>query len=91
MGIITVSDEFTSVIPRERIFKSLIFDADNLVPKLLPQIIKSIDIAEGDGGAGTIKQMNFAEEGVSKITKKARSISLKKTKAWFRNHAFPLV
>ena len=44
-----------------RIFKALILDGDNLVPKLLPQIIKSIEIVEGDGGAGTIKQMNFAE------------------------------
>ena len=58
MGIITASDEYTSVIPRERMFKSLILDADNLVPKLLSQIIKSIDIAEGDGGEGTIYQPN---------------------------------
>ncbi|KAL3508135.1 hypothetical protein ACH5RR_033517 [Cinchona calisaya] len=61
MGIITVTDEYTSPIPHTRIFKSLILDADNLIPKLLPQIIKGIEIVEGDGGAGTIKQMNFAE------------------------------
>lgn len=61
MGVITVTDEYTSPIPPSRIFKSLILDADNLVPKLLPQIIKNIEIVQGEGGPGTIKQMNFAE------------------------------
>ncbi|KAK2986055.1 hypothetical protein RJ640_011496 [Escallonia rubra] len=59
MGIITFTDEHTSPIPVSRIFKASIIDSHNLIPKLLPQAIKSIDIVQGNGGAGSIKQINF--------------------------------
>ncbi|KAL0414451.1 UNVERIFIED_CONTAM: Major allergen Pru ar 1 [Sesamum radiatum] len=35
----------------------------------MPQAIKSIDIVQGDGGAGTIKQINFAEGSPFKYVK----------------------
>ncbi|KAJ9696580.1 hypothetical protein PVL29_008681 [Vitis rotundifolia] len=41
-------------------FKALIVDSHNLVPKLMPSI-KSIEFVEGDGGVGSIKQTNFPE------------------------------
>merc|ERR1712071_189530 len=44
-----------------RFFKALVLDSHNLIPKLLPQTIKSIKIIQGDGGAGTITQTNFTE------------------------------
>ncbi|XP_031396037.1 major allergen Pru ar 1-like [Punica granatum] len=60
MGVFTFSDEFTSPIPPARLFKALIVDSHNLIPKLMPQAVKSIDII-GDGGAGSIRQINFTE------------------------------
>ncbi|KAH6768219.1 hypothetical protein C2S51_013555 [Perilla frutescens var. frutescens] len=61
MGVTTFTDEYTSPVAPSRIFKASIVDSHNLVPKLLPQAIKSIEITQGDGGAGSIKQINFAE------------------------------
>ncbi|KAA8527663.1 hypothetical protein F0562_035468 [Nyssa sinensis] len=63
MGVITFTDEQTSSIPPARIFKATIVDSHNLIPKLMPQTIKSIEIIQGDGGAGSIKQINFAQGG----------------------------
>lgn len=42
-------------------FKAAVLDADTLIPKILPQAIKSVEILEGDGGAGTIKLITFGE------------------------------
>lgn len=61
MGAITVTEEFTSPVSASRLFKALILDADNLIPKIAPQAVKNVEIIEGAGGPGTIKQMNFAE------------------------------
>ncbi|KAK6161459.1 hypothetical protein DH2020_004840 [Rehmannia glutinosa] len=61
MAITTFTDEHSSPIPPSRIFKASIVDSHNLIPKLMPQAIKSIEIIHGDGGAGSIKQINFAE------------------------------
>ncbi|GJY45638.1 major allergen Pru ar 1-like protein [Tanacetum coccineum] len=60
MGIVTYTDEHTSSVPPARIFKASIVDSHNLMPKILPDAIKSIDFIKGDGGAGSIKQINFA-------------------------------
>jgi hypothetical protein len=61
MGVITYTDEYTSPIPPARLFKALVIDAHILIPKLLPQAVKSIEIIQGDGGAGSIRQITFAE------------------------------
>lgn len=61
MGTVTVTEEFTSTISAPRLFKALILDSDNLIPKIAPQALKSVEILEGNGGPGTIKQINFAE------------------------------
>ncbi|XP_057475842.1 major strawberry allergen Fra a 1.06-like [Actinidia eriantha] len=61
MGVFTYTEEHTSPIPPARAFKAMIVDADKLMPKLVPQAFKSIEIIQGDGGAGSIKQINFAE------------------------------
>lgn len=57
----TIFDEYKSPITVERLWKSLICDSHNLMPKILPQIISSIDLLEGDGGVGTIKKFNFTD------------------------------
>ncbi|RVW39995.1 Pathogenesis-related protein STH-2 [Vitis vinifera] len=61
MGVTSFTQEFTCPIAPSRIFKALILDSNNLIPKLLPQTIRSIDVVQGDGGAGTIEQVNFTE------------------------------
>ncbi|XP_062150338.1 major allergen Pru ar 1-like [Alnus glutinosa] len=61
MGVIAYTDEYTSPIPPARLFKALVIDAHNLIPKLLPQVVKSIQIIQGDGGAGSIRKITFAE------------------------------
>ena len=60
MGVLTYTDEHTSAILPSRIFKASIIDSHNLMPKLLPDAIKSVEFLKGDGGAGSIKQINFA-------------------------------
>lgn len=42
-----------------RIFKASIIESHTLMPKLLSDAIKSIEIIKGDGVAGSIKQINF--------------------------------
>lgn len=61
MGVTSFNQEFASLVPADRLFKAIVLDSHNLVHKLMPQAIKSIEIIHGDGGQGTIKQTNFAE------------------------------
>ncbi|KAL5849368.1 hypothetical protein ACOSQ3_007432 [Xanthoceras sorbifolium] len=62
MGIISGSSEFATPVAPARMFKALIVDAHNLVPKLSPQAVKSVDVVEGVvGEAGCVRQTNFAE------------------------------
>ncbi|CAL8991291.1 major allergen Pru av 1-like [Prunus yedoensis var. nudiflora] len=61
MGVFTYETEFTSVIPPPRLFKAFVLDADNLIPKIAPQAIKSSEIVQGDGGVGTIKKITLGE------------------------------
>ncbi|KAI3738496.1 hypothetical protein L2E82_28530 [Cichorium intybus] len=60
MGVLTYTDEHTSTVTPSRIFKASILDSHILMPKLLPDAIKSIEFIKGDGGPGSIKQINFA-------------------------------
>ncbi|CAL5352258.1 unnamed protein product [Camellia sinensis] len=69
MGVTTYTQEFTTSVAPNRMFKALILDSHNLIPKLLPQSIKSIEYVEGDGSAGSIKQTNFHEGSHMKCLK----------------------
>ncbi|KAF5783746.1 putative Bet v I/Major latex protein [Helianthus annuus] len=60
MGVLTYTDVYTSPVLPARIFKASIVDSHNLMPKLLPDAIKSIELIKGDGGSGSIKQINYA-------------------------------
>ena len=61
MGFASFTDEYTSSVAPSRLFRASIIDSHNLIPKLLPQVIKSIELVQGDGGAGSIKQVNFID------------------------------
>ena len=69
MGVFTYESETISVIPPARLFKALVLDADNLIPKIAPQAIKSVEILEGNGGPGTIKKSTFGEGSNYKYVK----------------------
>ncbi|KAL8259789.1 hypothetical protein R6Q59_027742 [Mikania micrantha] len=75
MGVSTYTDEYTSPVLPARIFKASILDSHNLMPKLLPDAIKSIKLIKGDGEAGSIKQINFvggfAKHQIDEIDEKA--------------------
>ncbi|KAM3687913.1 hypothetical protein ACB098_10G113300 [Castanea mollissima] len=61
MGVISFAQEYESPVDPGRLFKALIVDSHNLCPKLMPQSINSIEIIDGDGDVGSIKQINFAQ------------------------------
>nr|GMD65621.1 pathogenesis-related protein STH-2-like [Ipomoea batatas] len=69
MGVTTFTHEVTSSVAAPRMFKALYVDSDSLLPKVMPQVIKSIEIVHGDGGAGTIKKMNYLEGDTLKYVK----------------------
>ncbi|XP_010064214.2 major allergen Pru av 1 [Eucalyptus grandis] len=69
MGVITFHFDVPSPIPLARMFKAAVLDADNLLPIVLPQVVKSVEVLEGDGGPGTIKLMTFAEGNPYKTVK----------------------
>ncbi|XWS38977.1 hypothetical protein CRYUN_Cryun18bG0010200 [Craigia yunnanensis] len=41
MGVVTYEMEVATTIPPAKIFKAFVLDSDNLIPKILPQAIKS--------------------------------------------------
>ena len=61
MAVTTFTEEFSSSVQANRLFRALILDADNLLPKLMPQFIKSVELVEGNGGPGSVKKMTIAE------------------------------
>ncbi|PSR92557.1 Pathogenesis-related protein like [Actinidia chinensis var. chinensis] len=69
MGVTSISQELTCPISPARMFKALMVDSRNLIPKLLPQFIKSVQVIEGDGEAGSIEQVNFTEASHFKYVK----------------------
>ncbi|KAL9353622.1 hypothetical protein Peur_056302 [Populus x canadensis] len=62
MGVITYEREVNTTIPPAKMFKALAIDGNDIVAKVFPQAIKNIVNLDGDGGPGTIKQINFDED-----------------------------
>ncbi|KAJ4965917.1 hypothetical protein NE237_017766 [Protea cynaroides] len=67
MGVTVFTDEVTGPIPAARIFKAIL-DSHNLLPKLIPDKVKSIEV-QGDGGPGSIEQINLGEDAPFKFVK----------------------
>ncbi|PKI36896.1 hypothetical protein CRG98_042711, partial [Punica granatum] len=61
MGVTSFTQEFPCPISPALMFRALIVESSALIPRLLPQLIKSVELVEGDGGAGSIEQVNFTE------------------------------
>ncbi|KAG6436684.1 hypothetical protein SASPL_101586 [Salvia splendens] len=69
MVAITYDIEVTSSLPAAKMFKAMVLDAGTLIPKIMPQAIKNVEIVEGDGGVGTVKIIHFGEGSQYKIAK----------------------
>lgn len=61
MGVTSYTHEFKTPVAPAKMFKALILDSHNLIPKIAPRGIKNIVFIEGEGGIGSIKQTNFAD------------------------------
>ncbi|GLJ16156.1 hypothetical protein SUGI_0269590 [Cryptomeria japonica] len=59
MVVGSISNEIESTVEAKRLWNAFVKDAHNLLPKLAPQIFSRITLLQGDGGVGTIRQINF--------------------------------
>ncbi|KAL8121538.1 dau c 1 isoallergen Dau c 1.0301 [Apium graveolens] len=60
MGLQKHEQEITSSVSAEKMFKGLILDVDNILPKAAPGAYKNVEI-KGDGGVGTIKNITLPD------------------------------
>ncbi|KAK2970440.1 hypothetical protein RJ640_015536 [Escallonia rubra] len=60
-GCCTYDMEIPSSISVPKLFKAFVLDSHNLIPKILPAAVKSVEFVEGNGGAGSIKLITFGE------------------------------
>lgn len=63
MAVLTLANEATSVVAAPRMFKALILDMDNLLLKIMPDVFKSIETLQGDGGPGTVRETVILLDG----------------------------
>ncbi|KDP27868.1 hypothetical protein JCGZ_18948 [Jatropha curcas] len=61
MGFATYDMEISSPVPAAELFRAIVVDAETFLPKIFPQVIASHVTIEGDGGPGTIKQINSSD------------------------------
>nr|ABK25903.1 unknown [Picea sitchensis] len=55
----TAITEDVCQVEARRLWNAMSKDSHNLLPKVLPEIFASVTLLQGDGGVGTIKQLNF--------------------------------
>ncbi|KAI7744745.1 hypothetical protein M8C21_016880 [Ambrosia artemisiifolia] len=60
MSTVSIEVEFTSPFSRETVFK-VFCDFHTIAPEVNPQVFKSIETIEGDGGVGTIRLFTFGD------------------------------
>ncbi|KAG4210483.1 hypothetical protein ERO13_A02G051900v2 [Gossypium hirsutum] len=61
MGVFTYQSEIVTAIPPAKMFKACILDGDTLIPKIVPQVFKSVEYLEGNGEPGSIRKVTFAQ------------------------------
>ncbi|KAI3756646.1 hypothetical protein L1987_56474 [Smallanthus sonchifolius] len=61
MTTVSIEVEVTSPYPAEIVFK-VFNNFHTIAPKVNPQVFKSIEIVEGDGGVGTIRLFTFGDD-----------------------------
>ncbi|KAJ0609742.1 putative Bet v I/Major latex protein [Helianthus annuus] len=61
MTTTSIEVEVASAYPPETVFE-MINAFHTLAPKVIPQVFKSIEILDGDGGVGTIRLFTFGDD-----------------------------
>ncbi|CAH9082599.1 unnamed protein product [Cuscuta epithymum] len=61
MGVSAYTDVAKSPIAAHRLFQAFYVDSHNLFPKVLPQVFSKIDLIPGQGGAPTIKLIQYRD------------------------------
>ncbi|KAK9726383.1 hypothetical protein RND81_05G211000 [Saponaria officinalis] len=65
----TLADYPSSVAPA-RLFHAFCYDGHNILPKVVPEFVKSVDVIQGElGSVGSIRQVNFPEGNPFKYAK----------------------
>lgn len=72
------TEEIVTKVAPARIFEAGAIDMHNLAPKILPDIVAGAKILEGDGGVGSIKQIDFTEGSESVLKELHIPISIQK-------------
>nr|AAL50001.1 PR10 protein [Pinus monticola] len=55
----TSSTEEVVQVEARRLWNATTKDSHNFLPKVLPEVFTSVTLLQGDGGVGTVKQLNF--------------------------------
>uniref|UniRef100_A0A0D6QVZ4 Bet v I/Major latex protein domain-containing protein n=1 Tax=Araucaria cunninghamii TaxID=56994 RepID=A0A0D6QVZ4_ARACU len=55
----TITLDIESPLEAKRLWNATVKDGHNLLPKVAPEIVSGVTIVQGNGGVGTIKQVNF--------------------------------
>nr|ADJ53040.1 pathogenesis-related protein 10 [Pinus pinaster] len=55
----TAITEEVSQVEARRLWNASVKDSHNLFPKVLPELVASVTLIQGDGGVGSIRQINF--------------------------------
>ncbi|KAI3459568.1 hypothetical protein Pfo_016231 [Paulownia fortunei] len=61
MAVIKYPQEIKLRVSPKKMFKAMVTESYTVLPKIMPIAIKSIELLQGDGGAGTIRQTNFPD------------------------------
>ncbi|KAE9601480.1 hypothetical protein Lal_00040659 [Lupinus albus] len=65
MVVFTIENESASTVAPAKLYKALVTDFDNLIPKAI-EAIQNVEIVEGNGGPGTIKKITMLVDGETK-------------------------
>ncbi|KAJ7566676.1 hypothetical protein O6H91_02G114200 [Diphasiastrum complanatum] len=67
-------------VPAKAIWKAFAVDGHLLLPKVVPQVISSVEILEGDGGVGTVRLVKFgpAVPGIPTVKEKIETLDEEK-------------
>ncbi|KAL2463208.1 Major allergen Pru ar 1 [Forsythia ovata] len=60
MGVFSFFHELKTNVSPKRLFKALITDPHDVLPKVSPSV-KSVETVQGDGGVGSIMKTNFSD------------------------------
>ncbi|WCJ18067.1 Major pollen allergen Bet v 1-A [Euphorbia peplus] len=80
MGFGSFEAEIPCTVPATRMFKAVALDFTKLLPKVMPQVITGADFLEGDGGVGSIRQIQYNIKGESSMFLKERIDSIDEEK-----------